>query len=107
MAPAGFWLGNGTGRVAAQAPLRHLVRDHSQNRTVASNAITERSVWAHLSTRVATRLRSFGRPNRIAMRLRRLQRRLSYVTGFLHDFRPGMQACIPLPRNAFRSQSAS
>lgn len=33
----------------------------------------------------------------IAIRLRRLYRRLSYFTAFLRDFRPGMQTFIPLP----------
>ena len=36
----------------------------------------------------------------ISMRLRRLYRRLSYLTGVLRCFRPGMQARIPLSCNA-------
>ena len=43
----------------------------------------------------------------ISMRLRRLYRRLSYLTGVLRCFLPGMQARIPLSFNASLNQSAS
>jgi len=75
--------------------------------TRAANAIADRKTFGHLSYRVATRLQSLSLPNMISMRLRRLYLRLSYLTVFLHCFRPGMQARIPLSCNASLNQSAS
>lgn len=69
--------------------------------------MAERKTFGHRSYRVATRLQSLCLPNMISMRLRRLYLRLSYLTGFLRFFRPGMQARIPLSCNASRNQSAS
>ena len=43
----------------------------------------------------------------ISMRLRLLYRRLSYLTGFVRDFLPGMQGVIPFSSRASRNQSAS
>ncbi len=106
MAPACRRFGNGDGQVATQAPLRHLIAFQSQNRTMAASAIAEKNVSGQRSYRVATRLQSFSRPNMISMRLRRLYLRLSYLTAFLRDFRPGMQTFIPLSFNASLSQSA-
>ncbi len=69
--------------------------------------MAERNTFEHRSYRVATRLQSLSRPNMISMRLRRLYRRLSYLTGFVRFFRPGMQARILLSCNASLNQSAS
>ena len=87
MAPACPLFCNGNERVAAQAPLRHLIEYHSQNKTVAASMIAEKNVSGHRSYRVATYEedqktvqwtvfptigQSLRRPNMISMRLRRL-----------------------------------
>jgi hypothetical protein len=69
-------------------------------------AMAEKKVSGQRSYRVATRLQSFRRPNMISMRLRRLYFRLSDLTVFFRDARPGMQSFIPLSFMASRSQSA-
>lgn len=43
----------------------------------------------------------------ISMRLRRLYFRLSYLTGFTRDLRPGMQGFVPFSSRASLNQSAS
>lgn len=43
----------------------------------------------------------------ISMRLRRLYRRLSYLTGLYRDLRPGMQGLMPFCSSASLNQSAS
>lgn len=43
----------------------------------------------------------------ISMRLRRLYFRLSYLTGFPRNFRPGMQGLIPFSSKTSLNQSAS
>lgn len=57
--------------------------------TVAARAIAEKKAIGHLSSRVARHRQSLSRPNMISIRLRRLQRRLSYLTFLLWDFLPG------------------
>jgi hypothetical protein len=79
----------------ARALGSRLVLFHSQNRTVAVRAIAEKKVSGQRSYRVATRLQSLSLPNMISIRLRRLYRRLSYLTGFLRDFRPGSRPLSP------------
>ncbi len=69
--------------------------------------MAEKKVSGHRSYRVATRLQSLSLPNMISIRLRRLYQRLSYLTAFLRDFRPGMQTFMPLPFKASLNQSAS
>jgi len=75
--------------------------------TVAARAMAERKTLGQRSYRVATRRQSLSLPNMISMRLRRLYRRLSYLTVVLRCFLPGMQGFIPLSFNAFLNQSAS
>ena len=84
-----------------------LIVDHNQNKTMAARMTAEKNVSGQRSYRVATRRQSFRRPNMISIRLRRLKRRLSNLTAFLRDFRPGMQTFIPLSFNASLNQSAS
>ncbi len=48
MAPAYPQFCNGNGRVATQAPLRHLI-DHIQKMTMAAMAIADMKVWAQRS----------------------------------------------------------
>ncbi len=69
--------------------------------------MAEKKVSGHRSYRVATRLQSLSLPNMISIRLRRLYQRLSYLTAFLRDFRPGMQTFMLLPYKASLNQSAS
>ena len=57
--------------------------------------MAEKNAVGQRSYRVATRRQSLRRPNMISMRLRRLYRRLSYLTGLDRDFRPGMQGLMP------------
>ena len=76
--PLHRWLGSG-------------LVDQSQKSTVAASARAEKKTVGQRSYRVATRRQSLRRPNMISMRLRRLYRRLSYLTGKDRDFRPGMQ----------------
>ena len=73
----------------------------------AARAMPNRKTFGHRSYRVATRRQSLSLPNMISMRLRRLYRRLSYLTVFLRCLRPRMQARIPLSFNASLNQSAS
>lgn len=62
---------------------------------VAASAMADRKTFGHRTYRVATRRQTFKRPNMISIRLRRLQRCLSYLIGLSCDFRPGMQGFIP------------
>ena len=64
-----------------------------------SKAIGQRSY------RVATRRQSLSLPIMISIRLRRLQRRLSYLTVFFRFFRQGLHARIALSFNATWNQS--
>ncbi|SEK48236.1 Integrase core domain-containing protein [Roseovarius nanhaiticus] len=75
--------------------------------TRAARVMADRKTFGHLSYRVATRRQSFCLPNMISIRLRRLYRRLSYLTISLRCFRARMQARIPLSFNASPNQSAS
>ncbi len=79
-----------------------LILFHSQNRAIAEKKVSEQG-----SYRVATRLQSLSLPNMISIRLRREYRRLACLTGFLRDFRSGMQTFIPLSFNESLNQSAS
>ena len=54
--------------------------------------MAERKTFGHLSYRAATRRQSLSLPHMISIRLCRLERRLSYFTGFLRCLRLGMQA---------------
>ena len=74
--------------------------------TESRRAMAKRKTFGHPSYQVATRLRSFSLPNLFLIRLRRLWRRLSYLTGVLRCFRPGIQARIPLSFRASLNQSA-
>lgn len=80
-----------------------LVLFHSQNRTAAARVMAEKKVSGHRLYRVATCRQSLRLPNMISMRYRRL----SYLTVFLREFRPGMQTFIPLSFKASLNQSAS
>lgn len=60
-----------------------LIRFHSQNKTVAASMIAEKKVSWHRSYRAVTRGQSLTQSNMISMRLRRLQRLLSYFTVLL------------------------
>lgn len=62
--------------------------------------MAERKTFGQRQQQIATRFHSLRLPNMISMRFRRL----SYVTGILHRFRPGMQAPILPPYNAPLSQ---
>lgn len=80
---------------------------HANPADAALKAVVERKTLGHLSYRVATRRQFLSLPNMISIRLRRLYRRLSYLTFVLRCFRPGIQARMPLSSNAFQNQSAS
>jgi hypothetical protein len=70
--------------------------------TMAVRATAEKNTFGHLAQRVAMRRQSLRRPNMIS--LRRLYLRLSYRTGWSCDFRPGMQARMPLSFKASRAR---
>ncbi len=55
---------------------------------------------------MATRRQSLSLPNMFSMRWRRLQRRLSCLTGLSRELRPGVQGLMPLSRRASRNQAA-
>lgn len=52
--------------------------------------MAERNTLGQRSSRVTTRLQYLRLPNMISMRLRLLYLRLSYLTGVLRLFRPGI-----------------
>jgi hypothetical protein len=109
MAPACPRFCNGNRQGATRAPFRPLVDHQSQNKTMAARATADRKIFWQLSERVATYEdgQSFKRPKMISMRLRRLVRRLSYLTGLPGDFRPRMHALSPCLSTHFRFDKTS
>lgn len=67
----------------------------------------DRTIFGPLSYRVAVRRQSSRRANMIPILLRARSRRLSCLMGLARDFRPGMQARLPLSFKASRNHSAS
>lgn len=86
---------------------RARVRTPNQKITAAARAIAERKTVGDLSSRVEIRRQSLSLPNILSIRLRHLSRRLSYLTVFFQDLRPGMQGFVPLSTRVSRNQSAS
>lgn len=84
-----------------------LIDFQSQKMTVAARATAEWKAVAQLSWRVAIRRRPFSLPTMVSVRVRRLDRRLSWRTALPRDVRPGMQGRCPLSFHASRNPPAS
>lgn len=93
---------NSKRRVAAHAPLRHLIARQNQNTTVPARATVQRRTSGQRSYRMTTHCRSFRRPNVISIRPQRLWRRLSCLIRFATQLpardawlHPLVLLCIP------------
>ncbi len=74
---------------------------HNEKMAIAARAMAGKKTSGHLPQRVAARLRSLSLPDKISMRLRRLHRRLPWLTGTLRCLRPGMHRAHPLVLQRF------
>ncbi len=100
----------GTNQACIEAPIsrsvdRYRTWDFGPEKARAAGAFDVRKTSGHLSYRVANRRQPSSPQGMIAIRLRRLKRRLSNRADALRCFLFGKPECIPLSFNASRPQS--